>query len=97
MLKFRTSRKLERLTVSNNMLKGRVKDVFNPQNVALHHIDLSGNLFTGPIELPQNIIKSLQTLALSANCFSGTLSPAVFCTMQNIEYLFMDGLSTNAK
>ena len=79
--------------MSANKFFGQISEVFAPELSTLKVLDLSGNLFTGIVEPLVPMLGNLTTLALSSNCFTGTISSRFLCNLNNVEYLYLDGLS----
>jgi hypothetical protein len=83
---------LKTFFLQGNQLRGRVRETFwDPEDVALTHVDISDNLFSG--DLPTEIfhMPNLTTVALSGNCFSGPL-PAEVCLGVSLQVLSLNGL-----
>jgi hypothetical protein len=79
------------LRLEHNFFSGSLEGVFNKNMTVLENVDLSDNRFSGSIppdlfELPEVI-----TIALSLNCFEGSL-PQSMCKAHNVSVLSMDGL-----
>jgi Leucine-rich repeat (LRR) protein len=83
--------------VNENRLTGRVLSVPLPVGYRskLAYLDVSGNKLTGSI--PYDLIlagsPSLQSVALSKNCFSGELS-SLLCSATHLTAIAMDGINT---
>lgn len=81
------------IQIQGNELTGSIGNMlWQPERMALVNLDFSDNLFTGHI--PANLFQlpSIQTIALSANCFSGTI-PGEICAASQVVVLSMDGLA----
>eukprot|EP00981_Chlorochromonas_danica_P000962 scaffold233_cov174-Ochromonas_danica.AAC.2 len=80
----------------SNLLEGSITHFFGKTvNSLLTNVDISDNLFTGP--LPSQFLLgykiSLASFAAVQNCFTGTM-PESFCNLTSLEVLALDGLST---
>lgn len=79
------------MRLENNKFFGKLEGIFTADMMALENLDLSDNNLSGNI--PQGIfdLPSINTIALSLNCFEGTL-PHDICSARNVSVLAMDGL-----
>eukprot|EP00586_Coscinodiscus_wailesii_P004351 CAMPEP_0172481772 /NCGR_PEP_ID=MMETSP1066-20121228/7863_1 /TAXON_ID=671091 /ORGANISM="Coscinodiscus wailesii, Strain CCMP2513" /LENGTH=571 /DNA_ID=CAMNT_0013244365 /DNA_START=45 /DNA_END=1757 /DNA_ORIENTATION=+ len=82
------SRVLQELKLANNGLYGSLPSDIGERHERLTFLDLTGNSMHGKIPESIGQMKSLNTLALSNNNFSGTLPGALGDT--NLSYLYMD-------
>jgi hypothetical protein len=79
------------LRLQSNLLSGSLDGIFTKDMVMLENVDLSDNKFTGQIPHAIFDIPHVNTIALSLNCFQGTL-PVNMCAARSVVVLSMDGL-----
>ncbi|XP_019091170.1 PREDICTED: receptor-like protein 12 [Camelina sativa] len=86
----RNGRKLRRLDLSNNIIKGQVPDwlwrlpkLFERAKFLLLLLSSSGNQLNGPIPDSIGLLKELRILNLSSNAFTGHIPSS-----QNLQYFF---------
>jgi Leucine-rich repeat (LRR) protein len=86
---------LQQLFLQQNRLSGTLDPFFENYSIVnstsnLINLDLSGNQLSGTIPSDLFVIPSLDTIALSVNCFEGEL-PLTLCKA-NISVMSLDGL-----
>jgi Leucine-rich repeat (LRR) protein len=87
-------KKLLQLFLDNNYLSGSISTWLENggyDNMSLVNIDLSNNRFSGSIPSNLFVLPNLETVALTKNCFSGTL-PLSMCQATKVSVFSMDGL-----
>ena len=82
------SRMLQEIRLANNGLYGSLPSDIGQRHDRLSFLDLTGNSMHGKIPESIGLMKSLNTLSLSNNRFSGTIPGALGDT--NLSYLYMD-------
>jgi hypothetical protein len=86
---------LEQLFIQGNDFTGNLYSLFSFQNISNSHlmnIDFSDNRFSGSIPKEIFQLPSLQTIALSSNCFNSKL-PTTICEAFNVIVYSLDGLT----
>jgi Leucine-rich repeat (LRR) protein len=86
-------RHLTQMYVQGNVFTGPLNMVFSqqPSNMSLINIDLSDNKFSGSVPYSVFQIPSVAVVALSLNCFQGSL-PVGICDAKELQGASMDGL-----
>jgi len=79
---------LKRLDVAHNVLFGSLPDNLGERHDRLEFFDVTGNSIYGTVPASFATMKSLKTLALSENEFSGTIPGVLGKT--NLNYLYVD-------
>lgn len=83
---------LVQLYLPENHLNGRIDKVFaSAPNMSLISVDLSSNTFEGIIPDELFMLLNLKVLALTSNCFYGSIPPTI-CESKLLEVISMDGL-----
>jgi Leucine-rich repeat (LRR) protein len=83
--------RLVQLYLPNNHLVGSLEHLFVGSPMAILNLDLSSNMFEGKIPKELFAFRQLETIALTSNCFDGTL-PAAVCEATHAQVISMDGL-----
>jgi Leucine-rich repeat (LRR) protein len=85
-------KQLEQLYLQNNRLRGQLSRLlWQAQELHLINLDLSANRFSGSVSSALFLIPSIQTIAMTSNCFTGTLPPQI-CSAGYLSVLSLDGL-----
>jgi Leucine-rich repeat (LRR) protein len=86
---------LEALNVSNNAFTGSLESLtIQGGNNSLRSVDISHNQFGGSLSAAFFQQRSLSTVLLYDNCFSGYL-PSELCLNSNLQSLFLESLTGN--
>jgi hypothetical protein len=82
---------LQVLRFQKNRLTGDLSGLFGGSATRLQNVDFSDNRLSGSVPVDLFELPDLLTVALTLNCFVGTL-PARMCAPRNLTVLSMDGL-----
>jgi Leucine-rich repeat (LRR) protein len=85
---------LQQLFLQQNHLTGSIFTLFENgkyKNMTIANIDFSDNRFSGTIPDELFLLPYLETVALTKNCFTGTL-PSSMCNAHKVSVFSMDGL-----
>ncbi|RZR84344.1 hypothetical protein BHM03_00011153 [Ensete ventricosum] len=87
---FRNLRQLTVCDLSFNKLEGRIPDELTDMTSLTRYLNLSRNLFTGPLPAEVGSLKNLEALDISKNRLSGEI-PSSIGECQVLQYLYLQG------